>query len=142
GGGIAQVAAASGLETVVYDVSADAIARCQQTNDKLLARAVEKGRMTDVDVKAAQNRLSYVTDMHFLAESDIVIEAVVEDAQVKKDTFRRLAEMFTGDQILASNTSSISITEIAGATNCPERVIGMHFFYPVPVMKLVEVING
>jgi 3-hydroxybutyryl-CoA dehydrogenase len=142
GGGIAQVAAASGLETVVYDVSADAIARCQQTNDKLLARAAEKGRMTGDEVKAAQNRLSYVTDLHFLAESDIVIEAVVEDAEVKTATFRKLAGMFTGKQILATNTSSISITEIAGATDCPERVIGMHFFYPVPVMKLVEVING
>jgi 3-hydroxybutyryl-CoA dehydrogenase len=82
GGGIAQVSAASGLETVVYDVSADAIARCQKTNDKLFARAVEKQRMTEAEAKAAQNRLSYVTDLHFLAESDIVIEAIIEDAGI------------------------------------------------------------
>ena len=142
GGGIAQVAAVSGIETVVYDVSADAIARCQQTNDKLLERAVQKERMTADQAKQAQNRLSYVTDLHFLAESDLVVEAIVEDAGAKRDMFGKLAGMFKGDQILATNTSSISITEIAAATDCPERVIGMHFFYPVPVMKLVEVING
>ncbi|MFG0285647.1 MAG: 3-hydroxyacyl-CoA dehydrogenase family protein [Phycisphaerales bacterium JB039] len=142
GGGIAQVAAVSGIETVVYDVSADAIARCQQTNDKLLERAVQKERMTADQAKAAQNRLSYVTDLHFLAESDLVVEAIVEDAGAKREMFGKLAGMFTGDQILATNTSSISITEIAAATDCPERIIGMHFFYPVPVMKLVEVING
>jgi len=77
-----------------------------------------------------------------LAQSDIVVEAVVEEAGVKREIFGELSKMLTGDQILASNTSSISITEIAAATDCPDRVIGMHFFFPVPVMKLVEVING
>jgi 3-hydroxybutyryl-CoA dehydrogenase len=142
GGGIAQVAAVSGFETVVMDTSADAVARCEATHDKLLARAVEKGKMTEDDVKAAKGRLTYVTDIKSLSESDIVIEAVVENAEVKKSIFKQLADMLKGDQILASNTSSISITEIAAATDCPERVIGMHFFFPVPVMKLVEVING
>ncbi len=142
GGGIAQVAAVSGFETVVMDTNADAVARCEATHDKLLARAVEKGKMTEDDVKAAKGRLTYVTDIKSLSESDIVIEAVVENAEVKKSIFKQLADMFKGDQILASNTSSISITEIAAATDCPERVIGMHFFFPVPVMKLVEVING
>ncbi len=142
GGGIAQVAAISGFETVVMDTAAEAVARCESTHDKLMARAVEKGKMSEADVKAAKSRLTYVTDVKSLAESDIVIEAVVENAQVKKAIFKQLAGMFTGDQILASNTSSISITEIAAATDCPERVIGMHFFFPVPVMKLVEVING
>jgi len=142
GGGIAQVAATSGLETVVMDASAEAIAKCQKSHDSLLARAVEKGKMTEADAKAAKARLTYVTDMKYLAESDIVIEAVVENAEVKRKIFAQLAGMLKRDQILASNTSSISITEIAAATDCPERVIGMHFFYPVPVMKLVEVING
>jgi len=142
GGGIAQVAAMSGFETVVMDTAAEAVARCESTHDKLMARAVEKGKMSEADVKAAKGRLSYVTDLKALEGSDIVIEAVVENAEVKKAIFKQLAGMFKGDQILASNTSSISITEIAAATDCPERVIGMHFFYPVPVMKLVEVING
>ena len=142
GGGIAQVAAVSGFETVVCDLSADQIALCEKTHDKLLARAVEKGKMSEGDAKDAKSRLSYVTEMSNLAGSDIVIEAVVENAEVKKSIFGDLAKQFTGDEILATNTSSISITEIAAATDCADRVIGMHFFYPVPVMKLVEVING
>lgn len=142
GGGIAQVAAVSGFETVVMDASAEAIARCQKTHDSLLARAVEKGKLSESDAKAAKGRLKYVSDMKALGGVDIVIEAVVENAEVKRKIFAELAGMLRGEQILASNTSSISITEIAAATDCPERVIGMHFFYPVPVMKLVEVING
>ncbi len=142
GGGIAQVAAVSGFETVVMDTAAEAVARCQSTHDKLMARAVEKGKMSQADVEAAKSRLSYVTDIKALEGVDIVVEAVVENADVKKKIFGQLAGMLKGDQILASNTSSISITEIAAATDCPERVIGMHFFFPVPVMKLVEVING
>ncbi len=142
GGGIAQVAATAGLDTTVFDTSADAIARCQATHDKLLARAVEKERMTADEAKATKDRLTYVTDLKLLSESDIAIEAVVEDAAVKAKVFAQLDQMLTCGQILATNTSSISITEIAAATRTPERVIGMHFFYPVPVMKLVEVING
>jgi 3-hydroxybutyryl-CoA dehydrogenase len=142
GGGIAQVAAVSGFDTVVCDLSAEQIVACQRTHDTLLAKAVEKGKLPEPDAKAAKGRLTYVTDTRYLSESDIVIEAVVENAGVKRDLFAALAGMLTKDQILASNTSSISITQIAAATGCPERVIGMHFFYPVPVMKLVEVING
>ncbi len=142
GGGIAQVAAVAGFTTTIFDTSSGAIAKCQKTHDKLLARAVEKERMTASEADEAKARLSYVTDMDQLAGSDIAIEAVVEDAAVKSKVFSALDAMLTGDQILATNTSSISITEIAAATKTPERVIGMHFFYPVPVMKLVEVING
>lgn len=142
GGGIAQVAAVAGFETVVMDRETDQVLACQKTHDQLLARAVEKGRMTQDDADGAKQRLTYVTDIRELAESDIVIEAVVENAEVKKQIFADLAQRFTKGQILATNTSSISITEIAAATDCPERVIGMHFFYPVPVMKLAEVING
>lgn len=142
GGGIAQVAATAGFQTTIFDTSPDAIARCQATHDKLLARAVEKERMTGAEAKATKDRLTYVTDFDALADADIAIEAVVEDAAVKAKVFKQLDDLLKGDQILATNTSSISITEIAAATSRPERVIGMHFFYPVPVMKLVEVING
>jgi len=142
GGGIAQVAAVAGFEAVVMDLSPDQLAACEKTHGKLLARAVEKGRLAQAEADAAKDRLSYVSSMDGLSGSDIVIEAVVENAEVKRSIFRDLAKKFTSGEILATNTSSISITEIAAATDCPERVIGMHFFYPVPVMKLVEVING
>lgn len=142
GGGIAQVAAVAGFETAVYDTAAAALDKCKATHGKLLARAVEKSRMTQPDADAALGRLTYAESLDALAASDIVIEAVVENAEVKKKIFADLDARFTGGEILATNTSSISITEIAAATKTPERVIGMHFFYPVPVMGLVEVING
>ncbi|MEO0512573.1 MAG: 3-hydroxyacyl-CoA dehydrogenase NAD-binding domain-containing protein [Planctomycetota bacterium] len=144
GGGIAQVAAVAGLEVTVFDVSADQIDRCRAVHEKLLARAVEKERMTAAEADAARGRLSYTSDFDALASSGIAIEAVVEDAAVKRETFEKLEVLFRDapDAILATNTSSISITEIAAATASPGRVIGMHFFYPVPVMGLVEVING
>jgi 3-hydroxybutyryl-CoA dehydrogenase len=142
GGGIAQVAAVAGFETVVYDVSEGQIERCRQTHQKLLSRAVEKQRMTAEAMNATTSRLSYTSAFDALSSADIVIEAVVEDAKVKRELFAKLDAMAGADAILATNTSSISITEIAAATKSPGRVIGMHFFYPVPVMKLVEVING
>ncbi len=145
GGGIAQIAAVAGFDTKVYDAFPGAIDKCKALHTKLLARGVEKGRMTQDDADAAKGRLTYLDDtggLDALGDSDIVIEAIIEDAQIKKDLFAKLAAMFTGDQILATNTSSISITEIAAATDCPDRVIGMHFFNPVPIMKLVEVIKG
>lgn len=153
GGGIAQVAAVSGLATVVYDAFAASIERCKADHPKRMARLVEKGVMKQADADAALSRLKYVPSLEALGACDIVIEAIVEDAQVKRELFVKLAEMFAkipGEQILASNTSSISITEIAAATRsikgptvaAQEQVIGMHFFNPVPVMKLVEVIKG
>ena len=143
GGGIAQVAAVSGFETVVYDLSSDAIAKCQGLHDKLLARAVDKGRMSEDEVGAAKAKLTYATDLSSLDDADIVIEAVVEDLDVKKKIFSGLAAKLNGNQILASNTSSISITALATSVgDAADRFIGMHFFNPVPVMKLVEVING
>ena len=147
GGGIAQVAAVAGFETSVFDAHEPSIDKCRALHDKLLARAVEKQRMTQEDADGAKKRLTYVTadagGLDALKGADVVVEAIVEDAQIKKDLFRKLAGMFTGDQILATNTSSISITEIgAAAGDAADRVIGMHFFNPVPVMKLVEVIKG
>lgn len=143
GGGIAQIAAVNGFETVVYDLASDALGKCRALHDKLLARAVEKQRMTEDEVNEAKGRLTYADKMDAILGADIVIEAVVEDAGVKKKIFSGLAGKFTGNQILASNTSSISITELATSVgDAADRFIGMHFFNPVPVMKLVEVING
>ncbi len=143
GGGIAQIAAINGFETVVYDLNADALVRCEKLHDKLLARSVDKGRMSEDEVKAAKSKLAYMTDENAIHDADIVIEAVVEDLEVKKKIFAGLADKFTDNQILASNTSSISITELATSVGASaDRFIGMHFFNPVPVMKLVEVING
>lgn len=143
GEGIAQVAALSGLTTLVYDSRAEALERCKGSHKKRLTREVEKGRLQQGDVDAALGRISYVAALDGLGGADIVIEAVVEDVAVKRDLFGKFAKMFAGKQILASNTSSISITEIAAAAGtAAERVIGMHFFNPVPVMKLVEVIKG
>ncbi|RMH12897.1 MAG: 3-hydroxybutyryl-CoA dehydrogenase, partial [Planctomycetota bacterium] len=139
---IAQVSATSGFETVVYDVSVEQIEKCQKLHDKLLARAVEKQKMTDAEAHAARERLTYVTDKRYVTDADILIEAVSENVELKCKLFAEFDELCTNGQILATNTSSISITKIAAATKTPERVIGMHFFYPVPVMKLVEVING
>ena len=147
GGGIAQVAAVAGLRALVFDSFGAALGRCQDSHQKRLAREVEKARMTQEQMTAALGNLHYVESLEMLKGADIVIEAIVEDAQLKKDLFGKLAKMFGGQQILASNTSSISITEIAAAeeratAGAGARTIGMHFFNPVPVMKLVEVIKG
>jgi len=142
GGGIAQVSAVAGLEVVVFDASAEQVEKCKATHQKLLARAVEKGRMEQADADAALGRITYATEIQGLSDRQIVIEAVIESEQVKKDIFAALDGVCPNGCILATNTSSISITAIAAATKRPESVIGMHFFYPVPVMKLVEVING
>jgi len=147
GGGIAQVAAVSGLSVVLVDSSAAQLERAKGDHAKRLAREVEKGKMDAAARDAALARIAYTTDLEKVAGADIVIEAIVEDENVKADLFGRLAKMLTGNQILASNTSSISITRIAAAAEKASpgsgaRVIGMHFFNPVPIMKLVEVING
>ncbi|MGD1916358.1 MAG: 3-hydroxyacyl-CoA dehydrogenase family protein [Phycisphaerales bacterium] len=142
GGGIAQVSAVAGLDVLVYDASAEQVAKCKATHQKLMARAVEKGRMEQADADAALARISYASDVNAMADRDIAIEAVVENEDVKKAVFADLDGACKDGCILATNTSSISITAIAAATKRPQHVIGMHFFYPVPVMKLVEVING
>lgn len=147
GGGIALVSAVNGFQTYVCDKVHEAVNRCKSDHGKRLSREVEKGRLKKEDADAALARLHYVHLDEQLKDADIVIEAIVEDAEVKKHLFARLAKMFSGGQILATNTSSISITEIAAAAEASfkgagERVIGMHFFNPVPVMKLVEVIKG
>ncbi len=143
GGGIAQVAAVAGFETTVFDAYPGAIEKCKALHDKLLARAVEKERMTQDEVEKAKGRLTYSESLDALSGADIIIEAIVEDTAAKKEVFGKAAALLNDGGILASNTSSISITDLATAVpDMADRFIGMHFFNPVPVMKLVEVIKG
>jgi 3-hydroxybutyryl-CoA dehydrogenase len=147
GEGIAQVAAVSKFAVIVYDLSNDALRRCQENHKKRLAKLAEKppekGGITPSEAEAAAARIKYAHNLAPAAGADIAIEAVVENFDVKKKIFHELAAMFKGRQILATNTSSISITSIAASVPAAaDRVVGMHFFNPVPVMKLVEVIKG
>jgi 3-hydroxybutyryl-CoA dehydrogenase len=142
GNGIAHVAAACGLDVVMHDVKQDFVDRGLATIDKNLQRGVDKGRMTGDEKQAVLKRVSGTTNLDDLATCDLVVEAVVENQDVKAEIFSRLDTICRAGVILASNTSSISITKIAAGTERPERVIGMHFMNPVPVMKLVEVIRG
>ena len=142
GRGIAQVCAASGFDVVMSDVSADAVAAGLASIEKQLARAVEKERMSAAEKDALLSRIETATGIEAMAGVDVCIEAATENPDVKLDLFRALESVCRGDAILASNTSSISLTKIAGACTRPERVIGMHFFNPVPLMKLVEVIRA
>jgi 3-hydroxybutyryl-CoA dehydrogenase len=142
GNGIAHVAAASGLPVVLVDLEEGLLAKARDTISKNLEREVSKGKRTPADREAALSRLSTATDVGGLSSADIVIEAVVESEMVKKDLFGRLDRACQAGTILASNTSSISITRLAAATKRPDRVIGMHFMNPVPMMQLVEVVRG
>jgi 3-hydroxybutyryl-CoA dehydrogenase len=142
GNGIAHVAAASGLSVVLVDTAADILARARATIEKNLDREVGKGKKTAEQKAESLGRLRESTDLSSLEGADIVIEAVTENEAVKRDLFRKLDARLPPDCLLASNTSSISITALAGATSRPDRFIGMHFMNPVPVMALVEVIRG
>lgn len=144
GGGIGQVAAVRGIDAILYDMSREQLDRARALHGKLMARAVEKERMTQAEADAALARITYTTSWDDMASADWVIEAAAERAEIKDELFDRLASTFTRDDVvLATNTSSISITRIATAAgDAADRVIGMHFFNPVPVMKLVEVIRG
>jgi 3-hydroxybutyryl-CoA dehydrogenase len=136
GAGIAQVVAASGRRVSLYDAAPGAVDRGLQGMRKSLAKLSEKGGPDPDEV------LGRVEPAGDLVPADLMIEAVVEDAAVKEDVFRRADEAFADEAVLASNTSSIPITSLAAVTQRPDRVIGMHFFNPVPVLKLVEVIRG
>ncbi|MCW5769682.1 MAG: 3-hydroxybutyryl-CoA dehydrogenase [Phycisphaeraceae bacterium] len=144
GGGIAQVAAVSGIEVTVFDAFPGATDKCKAVHQKSLSKLVEKQKITQDVMDGALKRISFVTDLEGLRGADWVVEAIVEDAGVKKDLFKKLAAILPDDNVvLATNTSSISITEIATATGAAaSRVVGMHFFNPVPLMALVEVIPG
>ncbi len=142
GNGIAQVMAMSGRDVTLVDVSADALARGVATIEKSLGKLVEKEKISAGDRDAALGRLSKSSSLEDARGSQIVVEAVVENLAVKRKVFEQLAALIDDSAVLASNTSSISITELARGVPNPERVIGMHFMNPVPLMKLVEIVRG
>ncbi len=142
GNGITQVAACAGYQVVMIDIKQEFVDRGIATIEKSLSKLVSKERMTQQDSDAARARISTSVDRSACHDVDLAIEAVPEILELKLSIFAELDEICKPDCILASNTSSISISEIANATKRPDKVIGMHFMNPVPIMKLVEIING
>ncbi len=142
GNGIAQVFAQAGFNVRVHDVASAALDRARQTIERSLAKFVEKGKLPAADRDATLARLAWTTDLDGLASADYVVEAVAEDVEVKRAIFRHLDGLLRPDVIIASNTSSISITLLGACTKRPDRVLGMHFMNPVPLMTLVELIRG
>ena len=142
GAGIAQVAARAGYDVVMCDVTAEFLARGMSAIDKSLQRDVDKDRLSPAEKAAILARITTTTEIGGLANAFIVVEAATEDLKIKSDIFRSLDEATRPDAILATNTSSLSITKVGAVTRRPDKVIGMHFMNPVPVMKLVEMIRG
>ena len=142
GSGIAQVAAASGLSVVISDIKDEFLEKGFSAVEKSLGRMVKKEKITEDDQKAILGRIEGTTAIDDMAKADFVVEAATENEALKFNIFRELDEYCREGVILSSNTSSISITKIAGVTERPEQVIGMHFMNPVPVMQLVEIIKG
>lgn len=142
GNGIAQVAARAGYDVVLRDVKEEFLQRGLGAIDKSLQRDVEKGRISASEKAAIAARIKTTTELDALSSASFVIEAVTEDLNLKTELFKALDQITPSETILASNTSSISITRLGAATSRPDKVIGMHFMNPVPVMKLIEVIRG
>lgn len=142
GNGITQVAACAGYEVTMIDIQQDYVDKGMATIQKSLAKLVSKERMTQPEADAALSRISGSIERSSAADADLVVEAIPEIPDLKFSTFAELDEICNPNAILASNTSSISINDIAAATSRPNKVIGMHFMNPVPIMKLVEIING
>jgi 3-hydroxybutyryl-CoA dehydrogenase len=142
GAGIAQVSVQAGFETVGREVADDLAQRGRATIERYLTRGVEKGRMSADDRDAALARLSLTTAIADLADCDLVIEAVLEELPLKREVFAELDRVCRSDAVLATNTSALSVAEIAEATEHPERVVGMHFFNPAPVLPLVEIVRA
>lgn len=140
GSGIAEVCARNNLDVLVYEPSADALDAGRDRVEKSLARAVGKGKLSAVDADATAVRLTYCADLDRFADRDLVVEAIVENGPAKLDVFAQLDKIVADDTLLASNTSSIPIMQIASATSRPEHVVGIHFFNPVPVLPLVEIV--
>ena len=140
GSGIAQVAATAGHSVVLFDTKAEALSLSKSKLASVMDRLVEKGRLTSEEAQEIQNRISYADHMEALSESGIIIEAIIENLDVKKGVFSSIESLVSKDCILASNTSSLSIASIASACERSERVLGIHFFNPAPLMPLVEII--
>jgi len=141
GSGIAEIAARAGYETVVREISSELVDKGLQKVHGSLGKAVEKGKLEAADRDAAVARLSGTVDLGALADCDVVVEAIVENLEEKRKTFSALDQVVQPDAIFASNTSSLTITQMAMFTQRPEKFVGLHFFNPVPVMKLVEVVR-
>jgi 3-hydroxybutyryl-CoA dehydrogenase len=142
GSGIAQLAAQAGYEVLLLDASEEALRRGLEAIRRSLAKFLEKGRITEEALEAALGRIRSTLDLEALGEADLIVEAIVEDEGAKRALFGRLGALAKPEAILASNTSSIPITALGRYSGRPERFIGMHFFNPVPLMQLVEVIRG
>ncbi len=141
GGGIAQAAAQAGYDVVVSEINDQLLQKGMKIIDSVLGRSVEKGRITQEDKAATQARIKGTTSTKDFGDCDLIIEAVIEDMDLKKKVFADLDQVAPKHAILASNSSCLSVIDMAKATNRPEQVLGMHFFNPVPVMKLLEVIK-
>lgn len=142
GAGIVQAFAQKGYEVIVRDIKDEFVERGLAGINKNLSKLVSKGKITEEAKEDILSRISGTTDMNLAADCDLVVEAAIENMKIKKEIFAELDKICKPETILASNTSSLSITEVASATSRPEKVIGMHFFNPAPVMKLVEIIRG
>lgn len=142
GAGIAESAAQAGCPVVLVDVDMPALVRARTQIARSLEKAASRGKLNEAKAKAALGRITYETDIEEVSGAEIVIEAVVEDPEIKGRLFERLDKILPGEAILASNTSSIPIAQLASRTEHPDRLLGLHFFSPVPVMKLVEVVVG
>jgi 3-hydroxybutyryl-CoA dehydrogenase len=140
GSGIAQVAAAAGCNVWLFDVHPEVLKKAESSLEKILSRLVEKGKMDEDEKRAIQKRVRYVNNLNDLAAVELVIEAIIENLEIKQSVFQELESMVSEKCILASNTSSLSIASIASSLHKPERCVGIHFFNPAPLMRLVEVI--
>ena len=142
GSGIAQVAATAGCKVKLFDNNQKALNKAKELLENILSRLIEKGRLDNAEKSRIQDNIEYVGYLADLSDSNLIIEAIVENLEIKKTVFSELESLVGNDCIMASNTSSLSITSIASALNNPERCIGIHFFNPAPIMQLVEVIPG
>jgi len=141
GSGIAQVAAQSGYQVVVSEINDELLSKGLKSIDKILSKAVEKGKLTEEDKAATLGKIKGTTSLEDFSGCDLVVEAAVENMDIKKRVFTELDRICPADTILATNTSCLSITEIASVTKKPDKVIGTHFFNPVPIMKLLELVT-
>jgi len=142
GSGIAQVASEAGFDVIMRDIEDSFVHKGMSAINKNLGRAVDKGKKSKEEAEEIVGRISGTTNLEDLSDADLVIEAVIENMDLKKEIYKDLDRICKPEAVLASNTSGLSITEMASATNRPDQVVGMHFFNPAPVMKLVEVVNG
>ena len=140
GAGIAQVAASADCHVKIYDQSKEVCEKALIKLDKILKRLIEKGKIDDIKKQSIQDNISIISDIEDLKDSDLIIEAIIEDEKIKKNIFSNLSSLVSDECVIATNTSSLSITSLASSCNIPERFIGVHFFNPAPLMPLVEII--